>query len=264
MDSIGAVIVTHNNQATLMACLESLQKAGIEDIVVVDNASTDNTSSHIPSGITVFKNAQNIGFGAAVNQGASTLKNEYLLFLNPDAQLQDSLEEAVQAMRQDSHLGIVGLALYDKEGKLEQHSFGGFPSLRTLFLRKLFPKATAPRIARSSERRGATSPDWVSAGAMVVRQKTWQQIGGFDPIFFMYWEDIDICLRAHKAGWKITHLPQVHVVHQRGASLADTRKKTQLYDAAADRYFKKHYPRYIWGIQHFGRQLYRGLFPRVS
>lgn len=253
---IGAIVVTHNNQATLTACLHSLQKANIKDIVVVDNASTDDTLSRVPSHVTVIKNKQNNGFGAAANQGAQTLENSHLLFLNPDAELQSSLEQALQAMNQDSRVGIVGLGLYDKQGKLEPHSFGAFPTLTSLFFRKLRHLLTSYSLLLTPY------PNWVSAGALIVRKEAWQELGGFDPAFFMYWEDVDLCYRARKAGWLTAHLPHVRVSHERGASLPDASKKTRLYDDSADRYFKKHYPWYIWGTHHYWRWLYRGLFPR--
>ena len=99
---------------------------------------------------------------------------------------------------------------------------------------------------------------------MLVRRQAFEQLKGFDSGFFMYWEDVDLCKRARHSRWQVQYDPSIKVSHLRGVSLGSAAKKTQIYDTSADRYFHKHYPLYIWGIQHFGRNIYRFFYPRVS
>ncbi|MBI3420661.1 MAG: glycosyltransferase, partial [Candidatus Sungbacteria bacterium] len=192
--SVGAVVVTHNNATTINACLDSLISHGIQDIIVVDNNSTDHTREKIDAygqpHVHLIKNSRNQGFASACNQGAAILKNDVVLFINPDAQLQTSLDKGLEIFKQHPRLGILGLGLYDKVGNLEPHSFGPEPTLANLFLRQVF---SGPK---SYKLKATSYPDWVSAAAMLVRKQAFEQLAGFDAGFFMYWEDVDLCKRA--------------------------------------------------------------------
>lgn len=246
---IGVVVVTYNNEKTIEATLRSLLAQRISDIVVVDNASTDNTVKRIQSARTI-KNTENRGFAVAANQGANNLTNPYILFLNPDAELKSSLISALEMFAQDSKLAIVGLLLENTLGKPELFSYGLEPTLGHMITRKFISSV-------------ARQPQWVSAGAVIVRRTAWEELKGFDERFFMYWEDVDLCRRAHERNWKIALAPTIQVKHIRGVSHKDLLQKTAIYDSSADRYFKKHYPWYIWGMQHFWRKIYRLLYPQA-
>jgi N-acetylglucosaminyl-diphospho-decaprenol L-rhamnosyltransferase len=82
---------------------------------------------------------------------------------------------------------------------------------------------------------------WASAGALLVRRAAWQNVGGFDEQFFLYWEDVDLGRRLKTAGWEIMVLPRPGVIHRRGASLSSGAERRALYDQSADKYFAKHY-----------------------
>lgn len=250
MNDVGAVVVTHNNAATIGTCLTSLTSAGVKDVVVIDNASSDDTVKQIINyPVTVIKNETNQGFGQAANRAATLLRTPYLLLLNPDARLEGGLTAAVDQFQNHPNLGIIGLSLHTLEGDIEPHSFGTEPSLTHLLTRKF--TSSLP------------SPEWVSGAAMLIRQTTWQALNGFDPTFFMYWEDVDLCRRAREKGWEVAVTSTARVMHQRGGSHNTTSQKTAFYDASADRYYRKHYPIYIWGIQHYLRRIYRYFYPQA-
>ena len=155
--SVSAVVVTHNNEATIKACLDSLISHDIQDIVVVDNNSTDHTGEKIDAytqhHVRLIKNNHNRGFAAACNQGAAVGKSNFLLFINPDAQLQTPIGASIELFKQNSNLAILGLGLYDNEGNLEQHSFGPEPTLMNLFLRKVFSEAKSYKLSLLGFRR---------------------------------------------------------------------------------------------------------------
>lgn len=257
MNAVTVIIVSHHNAATLAQCIQAATTAGVEQIVVVDNASTDASVAVAASlGITVVENTKNTGFAAAANQAAAEARTPYILFLNPDTQLHPAaVSRAITYVEEHPSVAIAGLALTDPQtGRIERLSFGNFPTLWHLFARKLF----SPPPVDAKE---AIPVDWVSGGAFLIRQSAWQEVKGFDPEFFLYWEDIDLCRRVKHNGHRIVVLPTATCFHQRGASLTNRQRKAQLYDAGADRYFRKHYPRIIWGIQHYLRRLYRLVQP---
>lgn len=254
---MGCVIVTYNSEHTITRCISSLRAAGISEIVVVDNNSPDtirSTLERMP--VTLIQNVQNKGFATAANQGAREIQASYLLFLNPDAYFTDLHALSLATGYLDNHpsVAVVGLALRDSEGMLEANSFGSSVTLRSLFWRKLRPTHTP---------RHPLEAGWVSGGSMLVRKEAFWEVGGFDEKFFMYWEDVDLCHRLRKAGYRIVLLPSVRATHIRGASSPSRTQKTAFYDESADRYFRKHYPTYIWYSQRILRRIYRFFSPRV-
>ncbi|MFH1353868.1 MAG: glycosyltransferase family 2 protein [bacterium] len=237
MLKVGAVIVTyHTSSQLLQRCLISLRANGIKDISVINNTQENNP-----------------GFAAAANNGAAKLGNEYLLFINPDAFLTPGSAAAAQDYLEcHPGAGIVGFLLTSPGGQPEKHSFGRPVTPLTLITRHF----TQQRVPLQP-----ASVGWVSGGAMLIRRNLFRQLGGFDPRFFLYWEDVDLCYRARQAGHQIIFLPQAKAVHQRGASLSDRQRKTKLYDQSADKYFRKHYPDMICLLVKSARSLYRFFSP---
>ena len=256
--TVGAIIVTYQTPAqALVACQASLRTANLTDIVVVDNSPQQAiravTSRH---GARYLAQRTNRGFAAAANIGAACLDNDYLLFLNPDAALTPKACRLAQRyLSAHPACGIVGLLLTSPRGHPERRSFGDIVTPLTLFTRHL----QLPRLLNKPSIVG-----WVSGGALMIRRNLFRQLGGFDPEFFLYWEDVDLCRRARQLGWHTVLLPQAVVTHRRGASLSDIKRKTALYDKSADKYFRKHYAKAICLIPRYLRFLYRLVSPRVD
>lgn len=247
--TIGAVVVTHNSESHIEKCIESLKREGLQTIVV-DSASTDGTKdklSHLKTETIIL--SENRGFGHAVNEGVKNVNTDYVLFINPDAYLESgALEGFTDFIQQHPNIGIIGLSLWDEEGKSEIASFGNEPTLQRLLTRHRFntgPLTEAWRV------------DWVSGGAMLVKKSLFEELGGFDEGFFLYWEDVDICRRVRQVGYSVWVYPQAKAIHARGASQADMAEKTRIYDMSADRYYKKHYSTTIWLLQGILRKIYR-------
>lgn len=258
--NLGAVIVTHNSGPLLARAVHSLWANNVIDIIVIDNASNDDTirvARHL--GINVITNYKNRGFAAGCNQGAKFLSHRHILFLNPDAWLPK--ETINRSLRTFSSLdcGAVGLALISPQGQPEKRDHGREVTLSHLFLRVLGRHKIQRQL--SSSQANAVNVDWVCAGAMIVSRPVFNKVNGFDETFFMYWEDVDLCLRIKQAGFSVYYLPQVSVFHERGASLGSLDLKTKYYDTSADRYFRKHYATPIWIIQSITRRLYRLVSP---
>lgn len=248
--NIGAAIVTHNNTEDIESCIASLVHEGLQHIAIIDSASHDGTAEKIaklayPHELLL----ENKGFGYAANKAARLLNTEYVLFLNPDAVLlPGALAHGMKTMQQCSQAGIVGLLLCDSAGAPEYAAYGNEPTLPRLLMRRIY-RAPMPL--------NLFSVGWVSGGAFIISHKLFRHIGGFDESFFLYWEDIDVCKRVRDAGYDVVVDASARVKHVRGGSKLPDREKTAIYDASADRYYKKHYSTTIWAIQRFLRKMYR-------
>lgn len=253
---VTALLVTHNATATLAACVASVRRSGLTDIVVVDNASTDTTCALARSlGTTPHPLARNIGFSAAMNEAARLTQKPYLLLLNPDATLTlGALALVYQFITASPRVGMVGLLLCDVAGHPEASAFGPLVTPWTLLTRKL----RVPSLPTQP-----TPVGWVSAGAALLRRTAWDEVGGFDERYFLYWEDVDLGWRLHRLGWSVVLHPSARAYHQRGASLPDQDRKTHHYDQSADTYWRTHYPYPIWLGERLLRSLYRLVSPRV-
>lgn len=232
---IDIIIVTYKSAATLDRCLVSLVSPLINQKIIIDNTTN------------------NRGFAHAANLGAAKVTAPYILFLNPDAALTPhALERTTNYLEAHPEIAAAGFALRNKAEQWELNSFGPLPTLTNLFLRRFSKQALPVK---------STLVGWVSGAALLIRRSVFEKIGGFDPDFFMYWEDVDLCYRLQKTGYRIALVPSAVVVHQRGAGLSDQAKKTALYDASADKYFRKHYATTIWILQRWLRRFYRFFSP---
>lgn len=206
--------------------MESL--SGLEGVqtVVVDNASTDgapSTISDLP--VTVLALTDNRGFGAGCNAGAAKGAAPYLLFLNPDATIDDdSLGRLVSVLDENDVVGLAAPRILEPDGSLA-FSQRRFPRLRStyaraLFLHRIFRRAGwADELVRDpSAYEISGSPEWVSGAAMLVRRTAFEQIGGFDERFFLYCEDKDLCRRLRAAGYDIRYEPGATARHRGGES----------------------------------------------
>jgi GT2 family glycosyltransferase len=235
---ISVVIVNYKSSELLRACLESIRKGSSNSIEtwVVDNASEEDLGKlqrEFPEVHWIF-NAQNVGFGKAVNQALRIAPGKYFLILNPDTRLDDG---AAQKMAEflDSHpeVGMVGARVLGVDGKHDPASHRGIPTPATAFYRlsglsRLFP--SHPVFGQYNLR--ALNPDTgayveaVSGACMMARREMLDQIGLFDETFFLFGEDLDLCYRAGQGGWKVYYLPEAKVIHVKGGSRRRNRMRS--------------------------------------
>lgn len=243
------------------------------EVIVVDNASTDGsiefikelTSSRVKErknslinnslmkdkSIKLIENKENLGFAKANNLGAKKSKGEFILFLNPDTKVcVGSLEKVVKFLKTHPQVGIVGPQLLNADGSF-QPSVGVYPSVLSLILEKpidfLERRISGIRpflgifLTKYKKFEKPSKVDWVSGAALACRRRVWESLNGFDEKLFMYFEDVDLCFRAKKAGWQIYHLPESKIYHLRGKSQpATSGKKARIYYQSQDYFFQKH------------------------
>jgi len=270
--SLSIVIVSYNVKKLLKDCLESIFNFQFSifnyEVIVVDNASSDGSAGFIKSliinGLTNLKlieNKENLGFAKANNLGAKNSKGEFILFLNPDTKVcPGSLDKIVEFLETHPDVGVVGPQFLNADGSF-QPSIGVYPSILSLVLDKPIDflerrlSLVRPFLGFFSvkyKKFFKPSPvDWVSGAALICRRQVWEELNGFDEKFFMYFEDVDFCFRAKKAGWKVYHLPESKIFHLRGKSQpAKSRKKAKIYYQSQDYYFQKNKSQlYLWLVK---------------
>ncbi|MBO0692623.1 MAG: glycosyltransferase family 2 protein [Acidimicrobiaceae bacterium] len=228
-DAAVAVVVNYNAASHLGTCLASLGAAGVCDVIVVDNGSVDDSRDVVASagpGVTWLPLGANLGYGAAANRAARKVAGRDLLVCNPDIEVKPGAVAALRArLAADPGLGVVGPRLLNADGSVYP-SARTFPDLLDAFghglLGLVLPNNPFTRRYRMLDRDydGPADVDWVSGAFVLIRRRTWEEVHGFDPHYFMYLEDVDFCWRAGRAGWRIGYVPDAEVVHVQGVSAA--------------------------------------------
>lgn len=228
MPTLSIIILNWNTYDLLLQCLETVlaTKATIDcEIIVVDNASTDNSVSAVRERfpqVQIVENKENVGFARGNNIGVAACAGQYALILNTDAFLQPgALTELLRVAESDAQAGIVGAQLRNPNGTF-QASYTSFPTLwREFLILSTLGRALLGHHYPSSgpdESDGPQKVDYVEGACLLVSVEKYRAIGGFDESYFMYSEEVDLCYRMHKKGWDVWYAPGARVVHQGGAS----------------------------------------------
>ncbi|MBI4494114.1 MAG: glycosyltransferase family 2 protein [Chloroflexi bacterium] len=247
---VSAIIVSYNTRELLRRALRSaLGRPGLEvEGLVVDNASQDGSAEMVAEEfpqVVLVRSAENRGFAAGVNQGLQRARGEYVLLLNPDAELLgDGLERMVEFLAGHPRVAAVGPRLVYGDGS-RQHAAFAFPTLPMIFL-DFFPlhgRLLDSRLNGRYPPAAAPHPIGHPLGAcMLLRRQALAEVGPFDERFFMYCEEVDWCLRAWQQGWQVYHLPQAVARHLGGQSVRQRRDAmfVELHRSRL-RLYRKHY-----------------------
>jgi len=247
---VSAVIVSFNTCPELLRCLGSLRGVRLPiEIVVVDNGSADDSVERVRrehQEVRVLENRENLGFAAANNRGIAQATSPAVLILNSDAEVRPGAVEAmVEILDARPEVGVVGPRTLNPDGTA-QLSFG--PSLTPIaeWLQRRRVRAVARRRPRALRRldhecQHELQPSWVSGSCMLARREALSAVGGFDEGFFLYEEDVDLCLRIRQAGWRVLYTPRAEVIHHLGRSAAREPWRVRLeYHKSHLRYYAKH------------------------
>ncbi len=224
MNNLGVVIVTWNSADQIGPCLASLRLHFSGPVVVVDNASADETLALLPPDVSVLANPENRGFAAAVNQGVRALSTPFLLILNPDCHLQSDPTPLLEAARD----GASGGLLIASDGRPQRgFQFRRFPSPLTLACEVLGLNRLWPANPVNSRYRclhvpiDAEIPVDQPAGAFLCfRRDAFETIGGFDESFWPVWfEDVDFCRRLARHGYVLRFTPRALARHAGARSI---------------------------------------------
>lgn len=232
--TVSVIIVSYNTADLLMVCLDAVaaQEGVRVKATVVDNASADGSAAAVlrrHPGVTLIANSENVGFARANNQVIKDITDDYIVFLNPDTQLQPGALAAMAAyMTRHPAVGLAGGRLVNADGSHQPSVEARYPGQRY----------TDGRLA-------ALPGDiaWVMGAFMIARRDIIFDVGGFDEQFFLYGEDIDLCLCIRQRGWAIGYADSAVAVHLGGQSERDTPTDALLGKKfkAEIRFYKKHY-----------------------
>ncbi len=228
---ISIIIVSYNTRNVLRDCLASVYASQGQlkvEIVVVDNASSDLSAEMVEAefpAVIVLRSTINLGFGGANNLGLQSTRGRYIVLLNSDAFLsEESLQRSFSNMERDRHVGLGGGRLVGRDGS-PQPSARMFPKLLThmLVMSGLASRFPQSKFFGQADRTWAdpmvaSEVDWVPGAYSIICSDVLDAIGFFDPRFFLYYEEVDLCLRIQNAGFSIMYWPEIEVVHLGGES----------------------------------------------
>lgn len=236
--SLSVLIVNYNSGVYAVDCIRSLlqQQSLALEVIVVDNASQDNSIALLNEAfgkkITLIKSKENLGFGRANNLAASKATGEYLLLLNPDTIISGphDLSELIQFLEVHPEAGMVGPAIEEPRKGKDVLPRYRYPASRKLKYTNTF-KNLPGEIA------------WILGACMLIKRGFYEEIAGFDPDYFLYGEDADICLRIRQHGYQIGYCDSVKIMHVSGASEigADSLDKWLRKKRGIFLFWKKHF-----------------------
>ena len=230
---LSIVIVNFNTGAFLRACIASVEK-DCDQILVVDNASTDNSVADLRrefpnlDKLQVIQNAENMGFSKACNIGMQRASGRYLLFLNPDSVVgREAIPRMIQALENRKDVGMVGGLIVCPDGTEQAGGRRAVPTPWRSFVRAFHLSRLATRyprlfsdflLHRQPLPDHAVEVEAISGACMMVRGEALADVGPLDETYFMHCEDLDWCMRFRQKNWKILFVPDAEVMHHKGVS----------------------------------------------
>ncbi|QTE30257.1 glycosyltransferase family 2 protein [Pengzhenrongella sicca] len=262
LQPIRAICVTYNSGAELDGLATSLRAATAAplELVFVDNGSTDDAPERVAAahGGRVIRAGENLGYGRAANLGAAGADQPWLLVVNPDISWEPgSLDVLVAAADRYPRAGSLGPALLNPDGTVYP-SARELPSLTQGVGHALFARVwpgnpwTRTYQARQESADSAERPaGWLSGACLLLRRDAFEQVGGFDPAYFMFFEDVDLGERLSAAGWSNVYVPAARVTHVGGTSWRERpARMITAHHTSAERYLHHRYDRWFeWPVR---------------
>jgi GT2 family glycosyltransferase len=229
---LSIILVNWNCLAFTEQCIASIcatAKDVAYEVIVVDNCSADapcrSLADQFPW-VTLLLSESNLGFGRANNLGVRSSSGRYLLFLNPDTLVRgDALREMMSSLEANPAAGAIGCRLLNPDGSIQTSSVQRFPTILNQLLALDWLKRRFPNLSLwglqplyTADRTTAHEVDVVSGACLMVRREVFEAAGGFNPEYFMYAEEVDLCHAIRREGWKVLHLGGAEVVHFGGQS----------------------------------------------
>jgi GT2 family glycosyltransferase len=254
---LDVAIVNWNSGDLLRGCVDSLAASTIADriaVIVADNASSDASYDGLERQglrVDVIRNQENRGFGAASNQAAARGRAPLLLILNPDTRVEpDTLERAIAYLSAPEHasVGILGVRLTDEGGRT-QRTCARAPTFGRLLAQaagidRLLRPVLPSHFMLEWDHADTRPVDQVMGAFLLIRRSLFERLGGFDERFFVYYEDVDLCVRAAQAGAGIVHFAGASAWHKGGGTTEGVRDRRLFYFLRSQ---------VLYAGKHFGR-----------
>jgi GT2 family glycosyltransferase len=258
---LSVIIVNYNHKYFPRLAVEALERSKTNfpfEIIVVDNNSNEEESlgflqdAHREKRITLIRSPRNLGFGQGNNLGAKAARGDFILIHNPDVTVkEDSLQKMTDFMERNQNIGILGPKLVYSSGKVQESCrrdmrFSYLVINRTL-LKKIpfFARKINRYLMNDFDHNKTQDVDLITGAAMLVRRDVFEKVKGFDPRFFLFMEDFDLCKTIRGQGYRIVYYPEVEIRHhhrrlsQGNILLMLTKKVFWHHVISAFKYFRK-------------------------
>lgn len=260
---VAAVTVSYGSERVLAPFLASVPASSTDPVAVViaDNRPESGTVAQIAAGAGAQYLAMpsNLGYGSAMNAGVAALPEsvEWVLLTNPDVTLTDGVLDQLQRVGDaDAHIGAVGPAILNSDGTVYP-SARAVPSLRTGIGHAMFSNLWPSNPWSQRYRNDSTVPEggrdagWLSGSCLLVRRSAFEEIGGFDESFFMYFEDVDLGYRLGKSGYRNVYEPTARATHTGAhATTTDSVKMIAAHHESATKFLAKKYSGpWLWPLR---------------
>ncbi len=253
--TVSVVIVVWNAKKYVIECLESLRKhcgGFCDEVIIVDNASSDGTPELIAQMFPEFRlirNSENLGFAKANNIGITQSSGEYVCLVNSDVKFTDDcLLPMLTFLSQNSQVGMVGPKMLSPDGEVRRSTMR-FPTMWNEFCRALGLDIVFKRsrlfgglLMRDFDHATTAPVEVLNGWFVVIRRRALNRVGLLDPQFFMYAEDLDWCYRFHKAGERVVFFADAGAIHYGGASSSNAPLRFYIEMCRANcQYWRKHH-----------------------
>jgi len=234
-EKISFVIVEFFSVLDIKKCLECIQNkcSDLNFEIIVSSNSLYNEDTQIDlvneldSAKWVF-NEKNGGFGYAMNEGLKNASGDFLIVMNPDVKIIDSIEPMINYIKENTSIGIIAPAIYDDKGNL-QDSCRKYLTIQSFIGRQIKRIISKKEVllTKNFDYSKIQNVDWVIGAFMMVRREAYIKVGGFDDKYFMYAEDMDWSTRIQLSGYEIVYYPNIRIQYK-GTRMARYKKKYAL------------------------------------
>lgn len=258
---ISLIFVNYQSAWPISLALKSLfsmePERSLFEVIVINNDAAESRTLQRMAQLLPFRlieNDTNQGFGQGVNKAAVSASGTVIGLLNPDILWQEpSLSRLRDFFLKQETPAILGFRLLDEDGNEEAWSAGKAPRLASLFWDNIFQNFLPKKFSHDEPL------DWVSGCGLFLPKSTFLDIGGFDERFFLYFEDVDLCVRAKKHGAIIVRDPRFVLVHSGGKSFATRSSQKKNYFLSQKSFFKKHRPSFEFLVISFLHRFLRNI-----
>ncbi len=260
MTDVSIIIVNYNTRELVLDCIDSIYRAEPRldfEIIVSDNASVDGSADAIRerfpadvSCVTVLENGENLGFARANNAGIEIAKGRYILLLNSDTLVHDSvISKMAQYLDENHSVGACGCTLLNADGSIQQN-ISRFPTFGAMLHRYtilkytgLFKRARDRYRFRDFDYTKEASVEQLLGAVIMARGEMLKDLDGLDGSLFLYFEDPDLCLRIRQGGYDVRYVPVGKIIHLEGASSSKVRSSRLklIFFRSLFYYFRKHH-----------------------
>lgn len=248
--NVSVIIVNYNTASLLLECVESIiahtHDVGYE-IIVVDNGSRKEELEILrqDNRFTLIEKHENLGFGRANNVGVAHSKGDHLFLLNPDTILvNDAISILYKHLIDHPQTGICGGNIYNKDMQPAHSYHTMLPSILSemdFACGQFFRRIRWGKNAQFNHTGSMLEVAMITGADMMIRREAWEKVKGFDPDFFMYCEDADLCLRIKSQGYQIISVPDAKIIHLEGKSFVESEAHCQRVLDGRFTYFRKHH-----------------------